>query len=96
LPVELIAIGAAAANGAGVANAGDTEPPKEETPPPKQERIIVGGYDSKGNKVSYDEQVADGMQQRIDDLNKKYKNIENEDTEHQDHSQKPKETDKKE
>ena len=74
-----------------------TEPPKEETPPPKQERIIVGGYTEDGKKVdTEEEQVKDGMQQRIDDLNKKYKNIENEDTEHQDHSQKPKETDKQE
>ena len=74
-----------------LATAVATTAPKEQTPPPKQERIIVGGYTEDGKKVdTYDEQVADAMQKRIDDLNKKYKDIDKEDTEHQDHSQKPK------
>ena len=69
------------------------EPPQN-TEQPKTERVVVGGYDHNGNKVSYDEQVKDGLQQKIDEANSKYKNIDKEDEEHKDYVQPYKPVDK--
>ena len=72
---------------ASVASATQPTEPPQNTDQPKTERVVVGGYNSDGKKVSQDEQTREAMQKRIDDLNNKYKNIDKEDTEHKDYDQ---------